>query len=53
MILGKVLKMFVEKPGYPLAYACWALGLVLLYWPCRAFVKLKGRSSPDSIIRLF
>lgn len=53
MILGKVLKMFVEKPGYPLAYACWALGLVLLYWPCREFVKLKGRSSPDSIIRLF
>jgi uncharacterized membrane protein len=53
MILGKVLKMFVEKPGYPLAYTCWALGLVLLYWPCRAFVKLKGRSSPDSIIRLF
>jgi hypothetical protein len=50
LIVGK---LFSEAPGYGVGYTCWALGLAMLYWPCRAFVKLKGRSSPDSIIRLF
>lgn len=50
MVLGK---LFENAPGYWVGYACWALGLALLYWPCRAFVSLKGRSSPNSIIRLF
>ncbi|HPQ77482.1 MAG TPA: heparan-alpha-glucosaminide N-acetyltransferase domain-containing protein [Synergistales bacterium] len=46
-------KLFPAPPGYWGGYACWATGLSALYWPCRAFVKLKARSSPDSIIRLF
>lgn len=46
-------KLFAEAPGYWGGYAVWLLGLAFLYWPCRAFVGLKGRSDPDSIIKLF
>ncbi|GAB6279996.1 MAG: DUF1624 domain-containing protein [Thermovirga sp.] len=50
MIVGK---LFAAAPEYGVGYTCWALGLALLYWPCRTFVDLKGRSGPESIIRLF
>ncbi len=53
MIMGKVLGLFMESVGYPAAFACWAVGLVVLYWPCRAFVRYKHSTRPGSIIRLF
>jgi len=53
MITGKVLGLFMESVGYPVAFTCWAVGLFVLYWPCRAFVKYKHGTKPGSIVRLF
>lgn len=44
---------FSEGTGYGLLYVMWAVGLVILYWPCRWYTQFKTARPPESVWRLF
>ncbi len=44
---------FRTGTGYGLLYLAWAIGLVMLYWPCRWYLGFKRAKPPSSIWRLF